>query len=236
MSTSESCIKYTLFIFNFFFVITGIIILSIGLTVQGIYHGYSEFLSSQFLSLPVFLIVIGSIIFLVAFFGCYGAWKSNYCMILTFCGLLTIIFILELAAGITGYILKNSTNSLITDTLQPTMKDYINKEKPHIAVAWDDVQSRFSCCGLQNYEDWVHAVNGIPLSCCEIPRGVLDSFTCGNGTDTLHEIGCVASFGDFIQEHARSLALAGIILAIVQLFGLLFACIIARRIKEHRIY
>ena len=62
---------------------------------------------------------------------------------------------MELAAGITGYILKNSTSSLITDTLQPTMKDYINKEKPHIATAWDDIQSRFGCCGLQKYQDWV---------------------------------------------------------------------------------
>ncbi|XP_070497135.1 CD63 antigen [Chironomus tepperi] len=235
MPDSETCIKYTLFIFNFFFVITGIIILSVGLTVQGIYHGYSEFLSSQFLSLPVFLIVIGSIIFFVAFFGCYGAWRSNYCMILTFCGLLTIIFILELAAGITGYILKNSTSSLITDTLQPTMKDYINNEKPHISVAWDDIQSRFGCCGLQNYQDWVTEIKGIPLSCCEIPHGILNSFTCSNETTTLHEIGCVASFGSFVQEHARSLALAGIILAIVQLFGLLFACMVARRIKYHRI-
>jgi hypothetical protein len=35
------------------------------------------------------------------------------------------------------------------------MKDYINKEKPHIATAWDDIQARFGCCGLQNYQDWV---------------------------------------------------------------------------------
>lgn len=66
-----------------------------------------------------------------------------------------MIFILELAAGITGYILKNSTKTLITDTLQPTMKDYVNTERPHIAAAWDDVQQRFSCCGLTSFEDWV---------------------------------------------------------------------------------
>lgn len=198
MSTSEECIKYTLFIFNFIFVvrscslykdclfscccimellfqITGIIILSVGLSVQGVYHGYSEFLSSQFLTLPVFLITIGSIIFFVAFFACYGAMKENYCMILTvcklqkniicknlvitftlqFCGLLTIIFILELAAGITGYILKNSTSSLISSTLEPTMREYTNPEKKHITFAWDDIQSKFACCGLQSYEDWV---------------------------------------------------------------------------------
>lgn len=78
-------------------------------------------------------------------------------------------------------------------------------------------------------------IEGIPLSCCSIPNGIINSFTCSNETATLHEIGCVTSFGSFVQEHARSLALAGIILAIVQLFGLLFACLVARRIKYHRV-
>lgn len=66
-----------------FLQITGIIILSVGLTVQGIYHGYADFLDAQFFTLPTFLIVIGSIIFFIAFFGCFGAMKENYCLIIT---------------------------------------------------------------------------------------------------------------------------------------------------------
>jgi CD63 antigen len=80
------------------------------------------------------------------------------------------------------------------------------------------------------------AVNGTPLSCCAIPHGILDKFTCENGTETLYVDGCVKSFGNFIQSHAKSLGVAGIVLAVVQLFGLLFACIIARTIKKHRGY
>lgn len=237
MATSETCIKYTLFLFNFFFVITGIIILCVGLTVQGIYHSYSDFLDHQFFTLPVFLIVIGSIIFFVAFFGCYGAMRENYCMILTFCGLLTIIFILELSAGITGYILKSSTSDLIMSTLKPTMIDYVNPDKKHITVGWDNIQQNFACCGLDNgYEDWQKAINGTPLTCCTIGVGVIDSFTCNNNTESLHQNGCVKSFGEFIQTHAKVLGLVGILLAVVQLFGLLFACLIARRIKKHQGY
>lgn len=63
--------------------ITGIIILSIGATVQGIYHGYSHFLAEQFFSVPALLIAIGALIFFIAFFGCCGAFKENYCMIIT---------------------------------------------------------------------------------------------------------------------------------------------------------
>lgn len=149
---------------------------------------------------------------------------------------MTIIFVLELAAGITGYILKSSTTDLITSSLKPTLVDYINEDKKHIAVGWDNIQQNFGCCGLESYEDWEKAVNATPLSCCDIPRGILNTFTCNNETTTLHAVGCVKSFGEFIQMHAKTLGLAGIILAMVQLFGLIFACLIARRIKKHRGY
>lgn len=121
-------------------------------------------------------------------------------------------------------------------SLKPTMIDYINDEKKHIAVGWDNIQRNFGCCGLESFEDWEKAVNGTPISCCEIPHGILSNFACNSATSTLHPVGCVKSFGEFIQTHAKTLGLAGIILAIVQLFGLFFACLIARKIKKHRGY
>lgn len=57
--------------------------MAIGLTVQGAYHNFREILDPQFFSVPTFLVVIGSFIFIIAFFGCCGAYKENYCMTLT---------------------------------------------------------------------------------------------------------------------------------------------------------
>ncbi|CAO1316999.1 unnamed protein product [Diamesa serratosioi] len=240
LSNSASCVKYTLFFLNFIFVITGIVILSVGLTVQGIYHGYSDFLDQQFFTLPTFLVVIGSLVFLIAFFGCFGAIKENYCMVLTFSILLLIVFILELSAGVTGYILRGSTYQLLTSTIQPTMQNYgnleIHKNNTQITKAWDNVQETFACCGLSSYKDWDKVVGGVPISCCDIPHGVLDNFTCNGDASTLHERGCIVAFGDFIKAHAMSLALAGTVIAIIQLFGLLFSCFIARQIKKNNPY
>jgi CD63 antigen len=151
--------------------------------------------------------------------------------------LLTVIFILELAAGITGYILKNSTKELVMNALRPTMIHYADPDNKHITKGWDEIHTNFRCCGLESYEDWKQAQNGsVPLSCCEIPNGVLDEFKCNNETTTLYPDGCVNTFGSFIQTHAASLAIAGLVLAFIQLIGLLFACIIARRIKKNRVY
>lgn len=57
--------------------ITGIIVLSVGSSVQSAYRSYEAFLSSGFFSLPAFCIATGVIIFLVAALGFYGAFMEN---------------------------------------------------------------------------------------------------------------------------------------------------------------
>lgn len=114
------------------------------------------------------------------------------------------------------------------------MVDYTDPNKTQIAIGWDNIQETYKCCGLESSEDWIAAVNGTPLSCCEIPHGKLDQFNCNIEQETLHKTGCVVAFGDYIKSHALSLALAGVILAVIQLFGLLSACLIARQIKKNR--
>lgn len=57
--------------------------MAIGIAVQSAYHDYRHFLDDEFFSVPKLLIAIGIIIFFIAFFGCCGAIKENYCMILS---------------------------------------------------------------------------------------------------------------------------------------------------------
>jgi CD63 antigen len=65
------------------FQISGIAILSIGAITQDFYTTYTDFLHGKFFVGPVLLIVVGVIVFVVAFFGCCGAIKENHCMIMT---------------------------------------------------------------------------------------------------------------------------------------------------------
>ena len=63
--------------------ITGILLLSVGAVIQGLYASYSSLLDDGFFSVPALLIAVGAIVFIVSFFGCCGAVKENHCMILT---------------------------------------------------------------------------------------------------------------------------------------------------------
>lgn len=239
LSTSANFIKYLLFLFNFVFVITGITIMAVGLTVQGAYHNFREILDPQFFSVPTFLVVIGSFIFVIAFFGCCGAYKENYCMTLTFSILLILIFILELAAGISGYVLRNDTYNLLTSTMQSSMKQYGGTTNQEITIIWDEIQVDFDCCGVSKSDDWIAANTErfnstfLPMSCCRTAPGAIGQVNCPDMPDkkTLRTTGCLTSFGAFIKSHAVSLGAAGIVLAVIQFFGIFFACYLAKQIK-----
>uniref|UniRef100_A0A1B0D6J2 Tetraspanin n=1 Tax=Phlebotomus papatasi TaxID=29031 RepID=A0A1B0D6J2_PHLPP len=216
--------------------ITGIILLSIGLAVQGVFFGYEHLLVDRFFAIPAFLIAIGVIIFIIAFFGCYGAIRENYCMVLTFSILLILVFILELAAGISGYVLRNETMELVETSLRGSMQSYVNNETEaiHTTILWDSIQRNYHCCGIHNLSDWTTIENvkntDIPISCCDLPPAALGTFTCNEAI--VDRTGCLEEFGNFIEAHAVSLGAAGIAICIVQFVGIFFACYLARQIKN----
>ncbi|CAD6240763.1 GSCOCG00008896001-RA-CDS [Cotesia congregata] len=203
------CIKYLLFIFNFLFVISGIILLSVGATIRTVYSNYNHFLDDKFFSVPSLLIVIGSIIFFIAFFGCCGAVRENYCMIVTFCALMVLVFILELSGGISGYVLRNNAAQMIEAKMKDNMEKYKNNET-EIKMIWDDMQTNFECCGAKGPDDWLEHNGSLPISCCPIPPGQMAQFNCNNQTKDVYRTGCVNKFGSYVKDHAIQLGGAGL--------------------------
>ncbi|XP_030759336.1 CD63 antigen-like isoform X3 [Sitophilus oryzae] len=180
LSCTSTTIKYLIFIFNFFFLITGIIILAVGATVKTVYTEYSYFLDDKYFSLPNMLIATGAIIFFISFFGCCGAFKESWVMLSIFSVLLVVVFIFEFSAGIAGYVLRDKTISYLENTLQENLKSY-NSSTHDI---WDLIQSKFECCGATSYEDWSTVLSGyqLPVSCCPEKSGTTGVFYCNSYT------------------------------------------------------
>jgi len=82
-------VMYLIFIFQ----ISGIAILTVGALIQNFYSNYTDFLHGNFYVGPVLLIILGIIVFVVAFFGCCGAVKENLCMIMTVSWLAFVYFL-----------------------------------------------------------------------------------------------------------------------------------------------
>ncbi|XP_003695409.1 CD9 antigen-like [Apis florea] len=76
------CIKYLLCAVNSLFVLTGVMIISVGTTIYAVYEDFSHFLDPSYFSPATLLIVVGIFVFIIAFLGCCGALRESTCMVL----------------------------------------------------------------------------------------------------------------------------------------------------------
>lgn len=139
-------------------------IITVGLSVKAYFHEFDTLLDDKYLFVSDLFIIIGVIIFFIAFFGCCGALKENACMTSTvsknfrkwipnptslfiiclqYSTLLIVIFLLEVAVGIAGILLKNRTEDFLKSALQDSMKHY-HQNNSEISFVWDNIQTQVS--------------------------------------------------------------------------------------------
>lgn len=126
-------------VFYFVFQLTGLLILIVGLMVQLNYSHYSNFVSDHIWTVPIILIIIGSIVAFICFLGCCGALKENSCMILSFALLAIIIFLFEVGLGIAGYVKHSGLQKIMAAQFNTTMDHY--NEREDYRDAWSLLQT-----------------------------------------------------------------------------------------------
>jgi len=227
-----SCIKYILGVFNFVFVIFAILLIVFG--AQSLHQTVTirEVIDTPDTS-AVSCIVIGVLLFVIAFLGCCGAFRENHCMLITFSVIMLVILVVELILGGLVIAFKNEVKEIATKGLEKTMKAYKAGDRNATANdIVDELQEKFKCCGVHNASDWLTWNMTIPHSCCkkEIQVSVPDNTTCP--IDVAYKDGCLQSFEDAIRSAYGPLGGVAITVAIVQLLGIVFACCLAYAVKK----
>ncbi|NXA43745.1 CD63 protein, partial [Eudromia elegans] len=183
-------------------------------------------------STPVAIIIVGVIIFFISFFGCCGAWKESYCMVTTFAILLSLIFLVEVAAAIAGYVFKDKVRSVLEQGLQEAVQQY--GQDAALREAVDELQEEFHCCGVANYTDWAAVApfkgnDTVPRSCCRV-----------NGTacnvhpspTTVYTEGCLQSLEAWMKKNLLVVAAVALGIAFFEVLGIIFACCLMRGIRS----
>ncbi|XP_028028806.1 CD63 antigen-like [Bombyx mandarina] len=227
-----SCVKYLMFCFNLLFAITGLIILIVGIRAEINSYPYMNFTDENFYKFaPIVLIIVGIIVFIVAFFGCCGAVKENHCMIITFSVFLLIIFVAELAVGIAGYMKHTDLEDSVMRNLNASITQYpVDK---NVQKTIDIIQTDLQCCGINSPADWADHGLPIPSTCCsaqEINNGVVAD--CTENSTNFHSKGCLTKLVVHMKDIGMVLAGVGVGIALVQLLGVIFACCLARSIRS----
>lgn len=66
----------------------------------------------------------------------------RFLLLLQFVALLVLIFILEFAAGISGYVLKGATEEYLKGSMEESMKHYNDTATNEATEIWDLVQNK----------------------------------------------------------------------------------------------
>jgi len=235
------CARLMIF-FNVIFFVVGMALIITGALVKTELSSYFQFYSGSATHLAVGLITIGCIIFIIAFFGCCGAWKDNYCMVRTFMVLLLVVMVLQIAAGIAAYVMRKPAMDEITEKMQESMKTYETEEET--TKLWDSMQEDVKCCGADDLSDWFSiagagfkndtATYTLPKSCCKADECKRQSgqYAATATPESFYQKGCKDGVISAIKDNIKIIGGVCIGLAFIQIAGIILACCLSRAIKD----
>lgn len=170
------------------------------LTAVGIYAKIAkekDVVDTLTLDPALLLIVVGSVMFLVTFLGCFGALRNATCLLKTFLGILVAILLLQIAAGVVGFLFTDMVMERTEELMKKAVTGY--REDRDLENVIDFIQKKFQCCGVQSYVDWSQNVYfecsdtnpsleacGVPFSCCvQLHNQTVLNTMCGYGMQQL---------------------------------------------------
>ncbi|NXX21262.1 TSN33 protein, partial [Podargus strigoides] len=197
----------------------------------------------------ILLVMVGVLTFLITFCGCVGSLRENICLLQTFSVCLTIVFLLQLAAGVLGFVFSDKVSKIINGAIMHYWDDL------DLQNLTDFEQKEFSCCRGVSYKDWSQniyfnctATNpsqelcSVPFSCClpDATEAVINTM-CGQGMQAMSYLeasafiytnGCIDKLINWIHSNLFLLGGIALGLAVPQLVGILLAQILINQIRD----
>uniref|UniRef100_T1IXV8 Uncharacterized protein n=1 Tax=Strigamia maritima TaxID=126957 RepID=T1IXV8_STRMM len=227
-------------------VLAGCAILGVGIWLYVAYGGYANLLPSySALSADSLCIAAGSLTFILAFFGYCGSWFQNRCLLITYLILTSIVFSLEVTAGVLMFYYRYDVSDILRQEFKHGIKvKYLAQDQSGFTQTWDHLQTEFACCGVVNYSDWFHSnawpdTDWVPDSCCNLPKANLTD--CGKKLNPAfyHKQGCLDKLHLWLVERIHVIGLILLASTFLQLFGVtssLLLCVTLRqRRRRHKI-
>ncbi|NWV19321.1 TSN1 protein, partial [Origma solitaria] len=168
-------IKVMMILFNLAIFLAGGTLLGVGIWVKVDGESFLDIFGSisssvlQVVNVSILLIVIGAILLVIGFLGCYGAQKESKCLLMMFFSVVLIIFIAEVAAAVVALVFTGLAETLLTGLVTPLLKEKYGQD-PSFTHIWNVTMTKVHCCGLNNYTDftdsfWLEAHGTYPKQC-----------------------------------------------------------------------
>jgi len=220
LSCGMSMVKYGLFVFNLICAVAGIALIVVGalplFKLEDIQDAFPE---NNPATVPIIVLVLGSVIFIVSFFGCCGAIRESQCMVSTYAFFLLVLVVGQIVLAVFAFLY---TSELATAAQNGFVSLWDNMSVQGNPQAIDGIQKALQCCGRDGPADWA---SSIPPSCC-----VEGTTQCTMGA--AHPTGCRQKLYDLVSESGKLIAWVAVVFGAFELVGVIFACCLANSIRN----
>ncbi|XP_022120100.1 CD63 antigen isoform X1 [Pieris rapae] len=227
MGCGISFVKYVLFFFNLIVALLGLAVVGIGVAVLLNWTAFKSELEGHITVAPWVFIVIGAIMFVIAFFGCCGAIRESHCMVVTYAVFLLVIIIVQVALGVLLFAYQQN----LKDALVKSVDTLFDKARSDAAskTVFNNLEQQLECCGKYSAADYAFLV---PKSCCSKlgVTGQLLGETCTIAD--ANSTGCSTKVGEIYEKWSKVIAGIAIGLACVEVVGALFSLCLANSIRN----
>ncbi|CAG7725116.1 unnamed protein product [Allacma fusca] len=113
-------------------------------------------------------------------------------------------------------------------------------------MLWNDIQTQLKCCGVHDFQDWIHSVcKCVPMSCCRrskietcktVLTGPVNAITAEdlkNIKNVIHPIDCMTAFRRLMNELQTFLLIFAITILFVELILYSFCSHLLKLIEHH---
>lgn len=175
LNCGHSTIKYLLFIFNLLCSLCGIALIVIGAVSLVKLEELREISDEYNIVAPsILLIVFGSVVFVISFFGCCGAIRESYCMTSTYSFFLILLVIAQIVIAVLVFVFVGDVTTAIKKGFERVFE---NRDNPVNADLVNSIQQNLQCCGKRSFLDYGvasfrsrAAAAAEPLRCaCRLP-------------------------------------------------------------------
>lgn len=220
-------ILFLLFLIVYF--IAGLSLLITGSVAHRQASQYSEITGHSLASGAGFIIALGVIILILSVLGFLGAYTNRLNLLKIFIGSLAVILLLEFIAAIVGFTLRHKGDSQLRTNLFNSMPEY-SKGNSDVVTEWDRLQRRWSCCGVDKWQDWQEKIGekNIPTSCC-----LRNDCTAALNETVYFDVGCYSFARNLFFRYSKALGGVSLFFFFVELVGLGLAIHLLRDLKNN---
>ncbi|KAM7006026.1 tetraspanin-2a [Tautogolabrus adspersus] len=208
------CVKYLLFVFNFIFWLSGLLVLAVGLWLrfdpETVELLTGDGAPDTFFIAVYILLGAGGLMMIVGFFGCFGAVRESQCLLSSFFACLLIIFGAEIAAGVFGFINKEQIVEEVQKFYSSSISDVSNVNGTAIALLY---HKTLNCCGGSMSE------TSTTLCADSTPEDTPD---------------CLTAITDFFNDKLHIIGYIGIGVAGVMIVGMFLSMFLCCAIRNNR--